>query len=47
MKVDDTLFDTNHTIIHSDEESSKMSSLDKCEENVIEAQENKMVDNMG
>ena len=46
MKVDDELFDTNHTIIHSDEVSSEMSSLDKCEENVIEAQENKMVDNM-
>ena len=46
MKVHDTLFDANHTILHSDEESSKMSSLDKCEENVIEAQENKMVDNM-
>ena len=44
MKVDDTLFDTNHTIIHSDEVSSDMSSLDKCEENLIDAQENKMVD---
>ena len=43
MKVEDTIFDTNHTIIHSDEVSSEMSSKDKCEENIIEAQDNKML----